>query len=83
MLDRMSKIKRESWLTVGGLLGVFHETVIYDPPPGGSDERIYLLGAFLVMMGLPVVWNKDESDKKEEAAVESAKARKVAKKAGR
>jgi hypothetical protein len=53
-----TKITRDVVLFVSGLLGVLHETLIWD-----GNERVSLLFLFGGMMGLPVFLRKDEGGK--------------------
>lgn len=54
---------RDLALFLGGMAGVFHETVIWT-----GDERLGLLGVFLVMMGLPVWGRADDARNGKDAA---------------
>ena len=54
--DRRVTFTRDSVLFVCGLIGILHETVVRD------IDRPYLLFVFAGMMGLPIVYRKDEKD---------------------
>lgn len=51
------RLSRDLVLFVGGLAGVFHETVF------SKADRPLLLGLFAAMMGLPAFLRTDESRK--------------------
>lgn len=51
---------RTAILLIFGLAGIAHETVRY-----GIGERPFLITAFLGMMGLPFILNRDQSTQKE------------------
>lgn len=48
---------REALCFIGGFFGVLSQTVLYYL---GFEVNLALLGAFLTMMGLPVVFSLDE-----------------------
>ena len=54
--NRLARISRDTVLFTFGLAGVIHETLLTD------GERIYLLGLFAGMMGLPVFLRKDAAE---------------------
>lgn len=59
--DRRLHITRDSILFLMGLLGIIHETLIYE-----GAERVSLLFLFGGMCGLPVFMNKDEKNQEKE-----------------
>lgn len=59
----LPKIGRDTVLFVGGLAGIFHETVI------SETERSALLVLFGTMVGLPAFLRSDEKKVEEEEVV--------------
>lgn len=59
MRRRWRAISRDTVLFVAGLLGVLHETLVYQP-----SERPFLLAIFGAMMGFPFVLSADRSSGK-------------------
>lgn len=53
---RFPKIGRDTLLFIGGMAGIFHETVIQE------TERSALLVLFATMIGLPAFLRSDEKD---------------------
>ena len=60
---RVPKIGRDTVLFVGGLAGIFHETVI------SEHERSALLVLFATMIGLPAFLRSDEAKGEEGPSV--------------
>ena len=57
MLQKLSKIKRDTVLFAGGFMGVLHQTIFE------QVDRPSLLIIFGGMMGLPVFLRKDDTKK--------------------
>lgn len=60
--SKIPKVGRDTILFVGGLLGIFHETVIQE------TERSALLVLFATMVGLPAFLRSDEKKAEEPKA---------------